>query len=79
MPTAQDISRSTTNVLLPAEVSTEIWAKTLEESAIGEAAGRARESARETAERAAKSFEESAIGGAAGRQDPRRGLAARAV
>lgn len=34
MPTAQDISRSTTNVLLPAEVSTEIWAKTLEESAI---------------------------------------------
>ena len=31
---AIDISRSTANVLLPAEVSQEIWAKTLEESAI---------------------------------------------
>lgn len=29
-----DISRSTSNVLLPAEVSEEIWAKTLEQSAI---------------------------------------------
>ena len=30
----QDINRGTTNVLLPAEVSSEIWAKTLEQSAI---------------------------------------------
>ena len=30
----QDINRSTTNVLMPAEVSDEIWAKTLEGSAI---------------------------------------------
>ena len=33
MPTYQDISRHTSNVLLPDEVSSEIWAKTLEESA----------------------------------------------
>ena len=33
MPTYQDISRQTTNVILDPEVSSEIWAKTIEESA----------------------------------------------
>lgn len=33
MPTYQDISRHTTNVLLPEEVSSEIWAKAIDESA----------------------------------------------
>lgn len=36
----QDISRETTNVLLPAEVSSEIWAKTQEESTIMQLAQR---------------------------------------
>ncbi len=40
--TAQDISRETTNVLLPEEVSSEIWAKTLEESAFMQLARRVR-------------------------------------
>ncbi|MDO4807585.1 MAG: hypothetical protein Q4A07_10085 [Coriobacteriales bacterium] len=33
MPTYQDINRHTSNVILDPEVSAEIWAKTIEESA----------------------------------------------
>lgn len=40
MPTAIDINRGTSNVLLPAEVSAEIWGKTLEESAFMQLARR---------------------------------------
>lgn len=40
MPTYQDISRHTSNVILDPEVSREIWAKTIEESAFMRAARR---------------------------------------
>ena len=40
MPTYQDISRHTSNVELPVEVSSEIWAKTLENSAFMQLARR---------------------------------------
>ena len=40
MPTYQDISRHTTNVILDADLSSEIWANTIEESAFMRAARR---------------------------------------
>ena len=40
MPTYQDISRQTTNVALPSEVSSEIWAKAIEQSAFMQLARR---------------------------------------
>lgn len=40
MPTYADVSRHTTNVIMDPEVSSEIWAKTLEESAIMQLARR---------------------------------------
>lgn len=40
MPTYQDISRHTTNVLLPDTISSEIWAKTIEQSAFMQLANR---------------------------------------
>lgn len=40
MPTYQDISRQTSNVILDAEISGEIWAKTIEQSAFMQLANR---------------------------------------